>query len=56
MLEDDTCHFLAVDFDEAEWREDSRVSPNPHALSIDTNALWLWASRAIFSISWISIV
>ena len=23
LLEDDTCHFLAVDFDEAEWREDA---------------------------------
>lgn len=25
MLDDDTCHFLAVDFDEAEWREDARA-------------------------------
>lgn len=25
LLEDDTCHFLAVDFDEAEWREDARA-------------------------------
>jgi hypothetical protein len=24
LLEDDTCYFLAVDFDEAEWREDAR--------------------------------
>lgn len=23
LLEDDTCHFLAVDFDEAEWQEDA---------------------------------
>ncbi|MDZ4125242.1 MAG: DEAD/DEAH box helicase family protein [Hydrogenophaga sp.] len=23
LLEDDTCHFLAVDFDEAEWRRDA---------------------------------
>jgi hypothetical protein len=23
LLEDDTCHFLAVDFDDAEWREDA---------------------------------
>ena len=23
LLEDDTCHFLAVDFDEAEWRQDA---------------------------------
>ena len=25
LLEDDTCHFLAVDFDEAEWRDDVRA-------------------------------
>ena len=25
LLEDDTCHFLAVDFDEAEWQEDARA-------------------------------
>jgi len=25
LLEDDTCHFLAVDFDESEWREDARA-------------------------------
>jgi len=25
LLEDDTCHFLVVDFDEAEWREDARA-------------------------------
>ncbi|MBS1213957.1 MAG: Type restriction enzyme res subunit [Proteobacteria bacterium] len=25
LLEDDSCHFLAVDFDEAEWREDART-------------------------------
>ena len=25
MLPDETCHFLAVDFDEAEWREDARA-------------------------------
>ncbi|WP_424918516.1 TOTE conflict system archaeo-eukaryotic primase domain-containing protein [Achromobacter animicus] len=25
LLEDDTCHFLAVDFDEAEWRDDARA-------------------------------
>jgi superfamily II DNA or RNA helicase len=24
LLEDDSCYFLAVDFDEAEWREDAR--------------------------------
>lgn len=25
LLEDDTCHFLAIDFDDAEWREDARA-------------------------------
>lgn len=25
LLEDDTCHFLAIDFDEAEWREDAQA-------------------------------
>ena len=25
LLEDDTCHFLAIDFDEAEWGEDSQA-------------------------------
>jgi len=25
LLEDDTCYFLAIDFDEADWREDARA-------------------------------
>jgi hypothetical protein len=25
LLEDDSCYFLAIDFDEAEWREDARA-------------------------------
>ena len=25
LLSDDTCHFLAVDFDDAEWQEDARA-------------------------------
>jgi hypothetical protein len=25
LLEDDTCYFLAVDFDEADWRDDARA-------------------------------
>lgn len=25
MLGDDTCYFLAVDFDESEWRDDARA-------------------------------
>ena len=24
LLQDDTCYFLAADFDEAEWRDDAR--------------------------------
>jgi hypothetical protein len=29
LLEDDSCYFLAVDFDEAEWRDDARGLCNP---------------------------
>ena len=29
LLTDDTCHFLAVDFDEAEWREDAQAFRQP---------------------------
>ncbi|WP_077034709.1 DEAD/DEAH box helicase family protein [Pelomonas sp. KK5] len=29
LLEDDTCHFLAVDFDEADWRDDARAFVQP---------------------------
>jgi len=25
LLEDDTCYFLAIDYDEAEWQEDARA-------------------------------
>ena len=25
LMEDDTCHFLAVDFDEGDWREDAKA-------------------------------
>lgn len=25
LLADDTCHFLATDFDEAEWRDDAKA-------------------------------
>lgn len=25
LLEDDTCHFLAIDFDEEQWQEDARA-------------------------------
>lgn len=25
LLSDDTCHFLAVDFDKAEWQENARA-------------------------------
>jgi hypothetical protein len=26
LLEDDTCYFLAVDFDEADWRQDAQAA------------------------------
>lgn len=35
LLPDDTCYFLAVDFDEAEWREDARAFVQScHELSV----------------------
>lgn len=35
LLTDDTCHFLAVDFDEADWRDDARVFlQSCHALGV----------------------
>lgn len=34
LLSDDTCHFLAVDFDDAEWREDLHRQRGPgHAVA-----------------------
>lgn len=35
LLSDDTCHFLAVDFDEAEWKEDAQAfSQSCHELGV----------------------
>ncbi len=35
LLEDDTCYFLAVDFDEAEWRDDARaIMQSCHELGV----------------------
>ena len=35
LLEDDCCHFLAVDFDKAEWRDDARAfMQSCHALGV----------------------
>jgi len=35
LLPDDTCHFLAVDFDEVDWREDSQAFvQSGHALGV----------------------
>ncbi|MBU2808757.1 hypothetical protein HF285_10940 [Acidithiobacillus ferrooxidans F221] len=35
LLEDDTCYFLAVDFDEADWRDDARAfMQSCHDLSV----------------------
>lgn len=41
LLADDTCHFLAVDFDEADWRQDAQAfrSSGLHALN--------WASTPL---------
>lgn len=37
LLPDDTCHFLAVDFDEADWRDDAMAFINTsHALGVPT--------------------
>jgi hypothetical protein len=39
LLSDDSCCFLATDFDEADWREDSK------ALIIRHSTLWCWPCR-----------
>jgi hypothetical protein len=47
LLEDDTCYFLAVDFDEADWRDDARAFMQsceelgvPAALEISRSGQW----------------
>lgn len=43
LLSDNTCYFLAVDFDEAEWRDDSKAFVQScHELNIR----WHWKYRA----------
>lgn len=58
LLPDDTCHFLAVDFDEADWREDARAFARscreldiPVALEISRSGngahAWIFFAQAI---------
>ena len=58
LLTDDTCHFLAVDFDEADWHEDARAFSNscqelgvPVAIEISRSGAgahaWIFFSSAI---------
>ncbi len=58
LLPDDTCHFLAVDFDEAEWQEDARAFIEscrelevPVALEISRSGkgahVWIFFSSAV---------
>ncbi|MDL2318697.1 DEAD/DEAH box helicase family protein [Eubacteriales bacterium OttesenSCG-928-A19] len=51
LLENDTCHFLAIDFDEASWRKDVRIVAEaceknaiPHAIEVSRsgNGAHLW--------------
>lgn len=57
LLLDDKCHFLAIDFDDADWREDARAvlqtcneNALPAALEISRSGegahLWLFFSKA----------
>ena len=58
LLPDDNCHFLAVDFDETDWREDTRAFARscreldiPVALEISRSGngahAWIFFSRAV---------
>jgi superfamily II DNA or RNA helicase len=58
LLPDDTCHFLAVDFDEAEWQDDARAFIQscrefdiPAALEISRSGkgahVWIFFSSAL---------
>lgn len=58
LLPDDTCHFLAVDFDEADWREDARAFARscreldiPVALEISRSGngahAWIFFAQAV---------
>lgn len=58
LLSDDSCHFLAVDFDEGEWREDARAFVQscrelgvPAALEISSSGngahVWVFFSSSV---------
>lgn len=58
LLPDDTCHFLAVDFDETDWREDTRAFARscreldiPVALEISRSGngahAWIFFAKAV---------
>lgn len=60
LLADDRCHFLAVDFDEAEWREDAKAIMQscrelgvPAALEISRSGqgahVWIFFSAPVFA-------
>ena len=60
ILTDDTCHFLAVDFDEADWREDARAFMQscselgvPAALEISRSGngahVWIFFARSVLA-------
>jgi hypothetical protein len=58
LLTDDTCHFLAADFDEADWREDVRAFAQscremgvPAVLEISRSGngahVWIFFARSV---------
>ncbi|MBI3902483.1 MAG: DEAD/DEAH box helicase family protein [Nitrosomonadales bacterium] len=60
LLTDDTCHFLVVDFDEADWREDARAFMQscselgvPAALEISRSGngahAWIFFARSVLA-------
>ncbi len=60
LLQDDSCHFLAVDFDEADWREDAQAFMRscqelklPAALEISRSGngahVWIFFASAVMS-------
>ena len=61
LLRDETCHFLAIDFDEERWRNDVRMvsatcqaqnAPCSVEVSRSGNGAHLWKYRAIKVVSW----
>jgi len=60
LMEDDTCHFLAVDFDEGDWREDAKAFclscealKVPYALEISRSGqgahVWIFFSGKVLA-------